>query len=384
MIRFENVSKIYGKNPAVKNVDFQVRLGEFLALIGPSGCGKTTTLKMINRLVEPTSGRILVRGKDIMKMNPVALRREIGYVIQQIGLFPNMTIMENVDLVPRLLGWDKEKRIQRVRRLLELVDMDPELYANRYPNELSGGQQQRIGVLRALAAEPSIILMDEPFGALDPITRENLQDEFKSLQSKLNKTIVFVTHDMDEALKLADRIAIMKDGEIVQLDSPEMILRNPANEFVLDFIGKRRAAGSDLQSVESIMNTSPVVAAPDRGAAEAMALMKRKGVDTVLVVDGENRLMGVVTVEKLSQRHREAQNIGELVDTDMPSVKAGSPARKAFDLLIRKKLDYLPVVDDNRRLLGLVTRTSMVNAMAGAVWGDVEPGQGPWEEVNTA
>ncbi|MFZ5634791.1 MAG: ABC transporter ATP-binding protein [Bacillota bacterium] len=384
MIKFEKVSKIYGKHQVVKQVDLHVRQGEFLVIIGPSGCGKTTTLKMINRLVEPTSGRILVRGQNIMEMNPVTLRREIGYVIQQIGLFPNMSIMENVDLVPRLLGWDRERRVKRVRELLELVAMDPDIYAHRYPNELSGGQQQRIGVLRALAAEPSIILMDEPFGALDPITRENLQDEFKNLQSKLNKTIVFVTHDMDEALKLADRIAIMKDGEIVQLDSPEKILRKPADEFVLEFIGKHRAAGSELETVESIMKTNPVVVHPDRGGAETLALMKRKGVDTVLVVDGESRLIGVVTVEKLDRKHREAQNVGELVDTDLPVINAGSPARKAFDLLIGQKLEYLPVVDQNRRLLGLVTRTSMVNALAGVVWGEVESAEVAWKEVETA
>lgn len=371
MIKFEQVSKIYGEQEVVKKIDLHVHQGEFLVLIGPSGCGKTTTLKMINRLEEPSAGRISIRGQNIMEMNPVSLRREIGYVIQQIGLFPNMTIEENVDLVPRLLGWEKQKRTKRVRELLQLVDMDPDLYIHRYPNELSGGQQQRIGVLRALAAEPSIILMDEPFGALDPITRENLQDELKNLQNQLHKTIVFVTHDMDEALKLADRIAIMKDGHIVQLDSPEKILRRPADEFVLEFIGKHRAAGNELETVESIMRANPVVAEPDRGGAETLALMKRKGVDTVLVVDKDKRLMGVVTVEKLD-RNKQVDKVGKLMDTEIPVVTAGSPARDAFDLLVGSKLEYLPVVDQNRRLLGLVTRTSMVNALAGVVWGEEE------------
>lgn len=372
MIKFEQVSKIYGKNEVVKKIDLHVRQGEFLVLIGPSGCGKTTTLKMINRLVEPTSGRILVRGQNIMDMNPVMLRREIGYVIQQIGLFPNMTIEENVNLVPRLLGWDKEKMSERVRELLELVDMDPDLYARRYPNELSGGQQQRIGVLRALAAEPSIILMDEPFGALDPITRENLQDEFKNLQSKLHKTIVFVTHDMDEALKLADRIAIMKDGHIVQLDTPEMILRKPKDEFVLEFIGKHRAAGNELETVESIMRPNPVVIEPDRGVSEALALMKRKGVNTVLVVEKDKRLIGVLSIQKLDRNRKKASVVRDLADIDLPVVAAGSPAREAFDILTDRKLDYLPVVNENGVLLGLVTRTSMVNALASVVWGEEE------------
>jgi osmoprotectant transport system ATP-binding protein len=372
VIKFEQVSKIYGKNEVVKKIDLHVRQGEFLVLIGPSGCGKTTTLKMINRLVEPTSGRILVRGQNIMDMNPVMLRREIGYVIQQIGLFPNMTIEENVNLVPRLLGWDKEKMSERVRELLELVDMDPDLYARRYPNELSGGQQQRIGVLRALAAEPSIILMDEPFGALDPITRENLQDEFKNLQSKLHKTIVFVTHDMDEALKLADRIAIMKDGHIVQLDTPEMILRKPKDEFVLEFIGKHRAAGNELETVESIMRPNPVVIEPDRGVSEALALMKRKGVNTVLVVEKDKRLIGVLSIQKLDRNRKKASVVRDLADIDLPVVAAGSPAREAFDILTDRKLDYLPVVNENGVLLGLVTRTSMVNALASVVWGEEE------------
>lgn len=209
MVKFKNVVKAYGNLVAVKNLDLEIPEGELVVLIGPSGCGKTTTLKMVNRLIEPTSGSIFIRDRNVMDLNPVALRREIGYVIQQIGLFPNMTIEQNIDVVPRLLGWPAEKRKRRVYELLEMVGMEPDIYAPRYPNELSGGQQQRIGVLRALAAEPPLILMDEPFGALDPIARESLQDELKSLHSRLNKTTIFVTHDMDEALKLADRVVVM-------------------------------------------------------------------------------------------------------------------------------------------------------------------------------
>ncbi|MTI80992.1 MAG: betaine/proline/choline family ABC transporter ATP-binding protein [Firmicutes bacterium] len=369
MIKFESVKKTYGNTKAVKNLDLNVEEGEFLVFIGPSGCGKTTSLKMINRLIEPTSGKIIINGKNVLDMNPVELRRSIGYVIQQIGLFPNMTIEQNVDLVPRLLGWDKERRQKRVHELLELVNMDPNEFSQRYPNELSGGQQQRIGVLRALAAEPSIILMDEPFGALDPITRESLQDELKKLQNKLHKTIVFVTHDMDEALKMADRIALMKDGELVQLDTPEMLLRKPANEFVLDFIGKHRTNGQGLEAVESIMKTNPVTIAPEKGVNEAIALMKRKNVNTVLVVDHEDNLIGTVSVEAMRE-HKKATKVGELAYMSIPTVTAGSPAKDAFDLLTSEKLDYIPVVDNNSKLLGLVTRTSMVNALADAVWGE--------------
>ncbi|AEG61396.1 ABC transporter ATP-binding protein [Desulforamulus ruminis] len=371
MIKFEKLTKSFGNLVVVDQLDLHIQEGEFLVLIGPSGCGKTTTLKMINRLVEPTSGSLFVKGRNIMEMNPVMLRREIGYVIQQIGLFPNMSIQENVDVVPRLLGWDKERRLKRVRELLELVDMDPDLYAHRYPNELSGGQQQRIGVLRALAAEPSIILMDEPFGALDPITRESLQDELKNLQSKLHKTIVFVTHDMDEALKLADRIVLMKDGKIVQLDTPDRLLRKPANDFVIDFIGKHRTNGQELQAVESIMNANPVLIGPEKGIAEAVALMKRKRVNTLLVVDNQQRLLGTVSVETLRD-HKEANQVADLAYSKVPTVAAGSPSRDAFDLLVNQKLDYIPVEDAQRKVVGIVTRTSMVNALANVVWGEEE------------
>lgn len=371
MIKIENLKKAYGNTVAVKDLNLHIRAGEFLVFIGPSGCGKTTSLKMINRLIEPTSGKIIINGQNIMDMNPVKLRREIGYVVQQIGLFPNMTIQQNVDLVPRLLGWDNDRREKRVRELLEMVNMDPDKYAHRYPNELSGGQQQRIGVLRALAAEPSIILMDEPFGALDPITRDNLQDELKKLQSKLHKTIVFVTHDMDEALKLADRIALMKDGELVQLDTPEMLLRKPANDFVLEFMGKHRPNDQELELVESIMNSNPVTINPEKGIAEAVALMKRKRVNTLLVVDDNDALLGMVTVEALRDRIK-ATKVGELTNHNIPSILAGSSAKEAFDLLISRQLDYIPVINESKKVLGLVTRTSMVTALADAVWGEEE------------
>ncbi|NLK71895.1 MAG: ABC transporter ATP-binding protein, partial [Clostridiales bacterium] len=220
MVRLEHIKKYYNNTAVIEDMNLEINEGQLVVLIGPSGCGKTTTLKMINRIIEPTSGTIYINGEDITKVDPVKLRRSIGYVIQQIGLFPNMTIAQNVEIVPKLLKWDSEKRKKRTEELMHMVDMDPAIYADRYPAELSGGQQQRIGVLRALAAEPPLVLMDEPFGALDPITKEALQDEVKRLQKKLKKTIVFVTHDIDEALKLGDRIIIMKDGRVIQDASP--------------------------------------------------------------------------------------------------------------------------------------------------------------------
>ena len=239
MITFDEIRKVYPDGTeALKNISFRVKEGELLTLIGPSGCGKTTTMKMINRLIEPSSGKIYINGEDISKKNPVLLRRDTGYVIQQIGLLPHMTISENVALVPKLKKWPKAKYEKRVDELLELVGLDPSVFRNRYPSELSGGQQQRIGVIRALAGEPPVILMDEPFSALDPISREQLQDELVRLQQEIHKTIVFVTHDMDEAIKIADRMVLMRDGEVVQIDSPDQILRNPTNQFVRDFIGE--------------------------------------------------------------------------------------------------------------------------------------------------
>lgn len=372
MVKFKNVVKAYGNLVAVKNLDLEIPEGELVVLIGPSGCGKTTTLKMVNRLIEPTSGSIFIRDRNVMDLNPVALRREIGYVIQQIGLFPNMTIEQNIDVVPRLLGWPAEKRKRRVYELLEMVGMEPDIYAPRYPNELSGGQQQRIGVLRALAAEPPLILMDEPFGALDPIARESLQDELKSLHSRLNKTTIFVTHDMDEALKLADRVVVMNQGEVVQVATPETLLRKPANDFVASFIGKNRLNGESLQSVVEIMLPDPVTVYPQMGLAEGLALMKRKKVDTVLVVDGERKLVGSVAVETLDRERKRAKTIGEIMDQDPPlaTIRSQASAKEAFDLIVGEKLKYLPVVDEKGVLVGLVTRNGMVDALASAVWGD--------------
>lgn len=369
MVSFKAITKSYKNHVVVKNLSLEVEKGEFLVLIGPSGCGKTTTLKMVNRLIEPTSGDILVDGKNVREMDPVTLRRKIGYVIQQIGLFPNMTVEQNIDLVPRLLGWDAAKRKARVRELLEMLNMDPDIYANRYPNQLSGGQQQRIGVIRALAAEPPLILMDEPFGATDPIARELLQDELKSLQSRLHKTIIFVTHDMDEALKLADRIVIMKDGEIVQVATPEHLLRFPANDFVASFVGKDRINNPALLGVDQVM-TNPVTVLPNLGLAECLALMKRKQVDTLLVVDEGGSFMGGVAVEDIEWQFHQANRIVDLADRNLPTVLKSTPARVAFEIMTRDKLKYLPVVDKSNHLLGLVTRRSMVNAIASAVWGD--------------
>ena len=277
MIQFEHVSKSYGKTPVLKDLNFTIPDGQFVVLIGPSGCGKTTTMKMINRLLEPDSGTIRIDGQDIHSQDKVELRRHIGYVIQQIGLFPNMTVAQNICVVPKLLKYDKARCDEIVQEMLQLVHMEQS--ANKYPSELSGGQQQRIGVLRALAASPPIVLMDEPFSALDPLTRESLQDEVKNLQQKLNKTIVFVSHDMSEALKLADIIIFMAAGEIVQMASPEEMLEHPANDLVRTFMGKH-TPDTAPSKVESFMRTNVFSVRKDRGVLECAERMARGSVDT--------------------------------------------------------------------------------------------------------
>lgn len=268
MISFHHVEKTINEVPIIRNLDLQIQPGELFVLIGPSGCGKTTTMKMINRLIEPTSGKIEIDGQDISLADPVELRRSIGYVIQQIALFPHMTIGQNVALVPKLKKMDRASYEKKVDELLDMVGLDPKVFKNRYPSELSGGQQQRVGVIRAMAADPPIILMDEPFSALDPISREQLQDEFVRLQKEIRKTIVFVTHDMDEAIKIADRICLMNDGAVVQLDTPERLLQRPANQFVIDFIGvKRLRRVQELHAASPKKRRFPGSALPNQGVS---------------------------------------------------------------------------------------------------------------------
>ncbi|MEX0757525.1 MAG: betaine/proline/choline family ABC transporter ATP-binding protein, partial [Acidimicrobiia bacterium] len=278
-IRLENVTKVYPgtEEPAVAELDLEIPKGEILVLVGPSGCGKSTTLRLINRMIEPSGGRIIFDGEDVTTVNADHLRRRIGYVIQQIGLFPHRTIAENIGTVPRLLGWDSARVDARVDELLEMVGMDPKIYRTRYPKELSGGQAQRVGVARALGADPEVLLMDEPFGAIDPITRDRLQNEFLRLQSELQKTIVFVTHDIDEAIKMGDQIAILREqSRIAQYDTPEAILAHPANAFVEDFLGSGAILkGLNLKRIGDLELTEiPTITAPVSRDAVLQAIEK--------------------------------------------------------------------------------------------------------------
>lgn len=364
MISFRNVVKKFNNFVAVDDLTVDFQSGETIVLIGPSGCGKTTTLRMINRLIEPTEGRILINGIDISKTNPVELRRNIGYVIQQIGLFPHMNIAQNIGLVPYLKDWPENKRKLRVEELLEFVGMPSSKFYYRYPNELSGGQQQRIGVARALAADPEIILMDEPFGALDPITRSTLQDELLEMQDKLEKTIVFVTHDMNEALKLADKIAIMKDGKILQYDSPEQILRNPSHGFVEEFIGKDRLLKQpEFINVKDIMIKDPVTILPERTLTQALEKMRQEKVDSLMIVDGSGKFMGLATANDVLDNFDNAERIQEITRTEIYHVTEDANVSQVLSIMAEEQVGYVPVIDDENKLLGLVTRSSLVNVL---------------------
>lgn len=381
MIEFKNLTKKFpGGKVAVDSLNLTFNDGEFIIFIGTSGSGKTTSMRMINRMIEPSSGEILIDGKNIKDMNAVELRRQIGYVIQQIGLMPHMTIFENIVMVPKLLKWPIEKQKTIAEELIQKVDL-PLDFLERYPSELSGGQQQRIGVIRALAADQDIILMDEPFGALDPITRDSLQELVKQLQQELGKTVIFVTHDMDEALKLADRIVIMQEGKVVQFDTPDNILMDPANEFVENFIGEERLsqARTNFRTVEQIMIRGPVSVSTDQNLSEAIKLMRTRRVDSLFVTDAEDVLLGMLSVEAINQNRRKPVTAGEII-SEVSFVREGTLVRDALQRILKLGYKNIPVVDAKNHLIGLITRTSIVDMVYDTIWGDIEP-EIPAEEV---
>ncbi|MBF0812349.1 betaine/proline/choline family ABC transporter ATP-binding protein [Staphylococcus sp. mip270_02] len=374
MLSIKNLSKVYGGGKkAVNNISLEVESGEFIAFIGTSGSGKTTALRMINRMIEATEGQITINGKDVRKMNPVELRRKIGYVIQQIGLMPHMTIRENIVLVPKLLKWSQEKKEKKAKELIKLVDL-PEEFLDRYPSQLSGGQQQRIGVVRALAAEQDVILMDEPFGALDPITRDTLQDLVKELQQKLGKTFIFVTHDMDEAIKLADKICIMSEGQVVQYDTPDNILRHPANDFVRDFIGQNRLIQDrpNMRTVKDAM-IKPVTVHADSTLNEAVEIMRARRVDTIFVVGNNSRLLGYLDIEDINQGLRTRKDLIDMMQRDIYRVRIDSKLQDSVRTILKRNVRNVPVVDsDGKTLIGLVTRANLVDIVYDSIWGELD------------
>lgn len=374
MLSIKNLSKVYGgTKKAVDNISLEIESGEFIAFIGTSGSGKTTALRMINRMIEATEGEIAINGKNVRKMNAVELRRKIGYVIQQIGLMPHMTIKENIVLVPKLLKWSDEKKEKKAKELIKLVDL-PEEYLDRYPSQLSGGQQQRIGVVRALAAEQDVILMDEPFGALDPITRDTLQDLVKELQQKLGKTFIFVTHDMDEAIKLADKICIMSEGKVVQYDTPDNILRHPANDFVRDFIGQNRLIQDrpNMRTVKDAM-IRPVTVHADSSLNEAVKVMRDRRVDTLFVVGNNDRLLGYLDIEDINQGLRAHKELIDTMQRDIYRVRVDSKLQDTVRTILKRNLRNVPVVDsDEETLIGLVTRANLVDIVYDSIWGELD------------
>ena len=364
LIQFENVSKSYKQHAVIENMNLEIRRGELVVLIGPSGCGKTTILKMINRLIRPTSGRILIDGVNIMEQDVIQLRRNMGYVIQQTGLFPHMTIEENIQVVPKLKKLPPEEIRQRTLAMMDMIGMDPDEFLYRYPVQLSGGQQQRIGVARAFATDPDIILMDEPFSALDPITRSQIQDELAELQGQLHKTIVFVTHDMDEAVKIADRICILNQGKVLQYGTPEEVLKNPADGFVSSFVGRNRIWNSpELIKARDIMILDPVTTSGELTLLQAIEVMRQRKVDSLLVVDSKQHLKGLITARMIRQSPNHNATVRETMLREYMSVLQDDSIIDLLKRLRENQVSAIPVVDGEGCLKGIITTSSLVTTL---------------------
>ena len=368
MIRLDGVSKKYDDGTvAVHDLDLDVPEGETVVLVGPSGCGKSTTLKMVNRLIEPTGGRILLEGEDVTHVDPVKLRRRMGYVIQQTGLFPHQTIAANVATVPKLLGWDRKKVDARVHELLELVGLDPKTYAKRYPHQLSGGQRQRVGVARALAADPPVLLMDEPFGAVDPIVRERLQGEFIRLQREVRKTVLFVTHDLDEAVRMGDRIAVFSQGgHLEQYDAPTRLLGSPTTEFVASFVGADRGLKRLSVTVieQSDLEHPPVVHLTDR-VADATASLRAADARWGVVLDDDDNLHGW-----LSAHETGTGTVADHASRMDAWVPVGASLKMAFAEMLQHDAGWVAVLDGDR-YVGVLTPATLHAALRRSVESDL-------------
>jgi osmoprotectant transport system ATP-binding protein len=362
MIRLDGVGKRYPDGTvAVGSLDLEVHRGELVALVGPSGCGKSTTLRMVNRLIEPTSGRILLDGDDVTHADAVALRRGIGYVIQRVGLFPHLTVGANVATVPQLVGWDAQRTKGRVAEMLDLVGLEHARYADRYPHELSGGQQQRVGVARALAADPPVLLMDEPFGAVDPIARDRLQSEFRRIQAGLHKTVLFVTHDIDEAVRLADRIVVLSQGgKLEQFADPATVLGAPANEFVADFVGADR--GLRRLSVTPIAEedlANPPTVGVDDDVRTARTAIEASPEPYAVVLDDLGRLRGWVSLRNLAGEGTVSSRVHRFDET----AELGDSLRRGLSQIVQHDAGWLPVIAPDGGYVGVLTPDAVYSAL---------------------
>ncbi|WP_405940147.1 betaine/proline/choline family ABC transporter ATP-binding protein [Streptomyces sp. NBC_00726] len=372
MIRFEQVGKVYPDGTtAVDGLSFEVAEGELVTLVGPSGCGKTTTMMMVNRLIEPTSGRILVDGRDIARTDPVKLRRGIGYVIQQVGLFPHRTVLDNTATVPALVGWKRARARERAAELLDLVGLDPSVYGSRYPAQLSGGQRQRVGVARALAADPPVLLMDEPFGAVDPVVRERLQNEFLKLQSRVRKTVLMVTHDIEEAVRMGDRIAVYGEGRIEQFDTPGAVLGSPATPYVAEFVGADRGLKRlSVTAIEPDDLEQPPLARLDEPAGVAAARLGTAGARWAVVLSESGELHGWVSADALRIAGDQG-TVGELARRMDAWVPVGAPLKRAFSEMLQRDAGWIAVLD-GARFLGVLTPAKLHEALRRSVDADAQ------------
>jgi len=374
MIQYENVTKVFGSGPnvvtAVNDVTFEIEKGHVVAFLGPSGCGKTTLLRLTNRLIPLTRGKIIVNGQDILSVDAVKLRQSMGYAIQAIGLFPNKTIYENIATVPRLLGWKEEKTRERADELLSMLRLEPGVFRDRYPAELSGGQQQRVGVARSLAADPEIVLMDEPFGAIDPINREEIQNEFLRIQGELKKTIAFVTHDIHEAIKVGDEIAIFQGGKLIQYDTPEVILTRPKNKYIADFVGADRALKVlGLLRTKDAMNTKPRnIVKGSCDAQDVLKFLEEKGLKHAIVVENDKPL-GYVTLKSLKHENGPVRH---LVDPYPKFIERYDTLRDVMSIMLMQDMQTLCVIDDHGKFTGTISLRNIQSSILDAYTDDEE------------
>ena len=368
MLELKNVKKSYDGTPVLTDISLNIEDGEIVSILGPSGCGKTTLLKMINKLLPMNQGDILIDGKSVRDIPNMKLRQEIGYVVQEGGLFPHLTVRENLEIVPQLEKMEPDKRQERIFELLDMVNLEPKLYSNSYPCQLSGGQRQRVGVARAFATDSDLILMDEPFSALDPLTREELQDEIVKLQKEYNKTIVFVTHDMDEAIKCADKICFIQNGNVIQFDRTEEILKHPANDYVEKFVGKNRIWGNPRYiHASDIMCKEPYILSKDRTVLQALQTMRQNAINSIIVVSGKNRCFeGMVWLEDLRDLGGQemSRNLGEVLSSDYVTVCEDTSLQDIIDEIDYKKSGIIPVLNERRELRGSLSKSILLATLS--------------------